>query len=144
MTTKEVKHDSVYLIQQQWPRGPREYQSAYETVYVTRAVCSTLERANELVQELKEREKAHHGYVLLQVPADQTFSAEHHNGELNAYGGSGSLGDCHVPASTAGKQTLYVDPATYTRDRKIKEAEMMTRYNVRPVPPPPERRIGKK
>ena len=133
-TTTQLKKENVILLQEQMSQGPRGYESVYGTSYVTRAVCTSEDAANTQMATLTEADEAA-TFVLLKVPLDTVFprglppgaepairQRQHYHKSMRTEDNDAHLENLQVPAST------------YTRDRKIREAEMRQRLNVQPMP----------
>ena len=125
--------ETVYLIQEQVERGPREFAHAYEPTFVTRAVCTSEDEAAKLREEIADEGNA---LILLKVPFNEVFprnlsaAATQETQLCRSSKSSDATPDHRTPVTTTNH--LQVDPATYERDRKIREAEMMTRWNIHP------------
>ncbi len=134
---------NVYLVQELVEHGPRGYETAYGSSYVTRAVCTSENAANKQLETLSEVDETS-VFLLLKVPLDKVFPKGLPPGaepparppyrfskaqESETYQNSEEA-EAHIA------EHLQVPAETYELDRKIREAEMRQRLNVQPIPPP--------
>lgn len=139
---KMEPHTGMYLIQQEIIRGPREFASAYDKSYQTRAACTTEEKAKELALLLSQDEQTECAFVILNVPLDMIFppglppgthiTPRHES--LKTATTNRNEDDLDSHAKTHILEHLQVAPEVYERDRRIREAELMQRRHIQALP----------
>lgn len=147
----------VYLVQELYS-NPLEYSSAEQKVPILRAVCSTMAEAAELVAKQKSQElqqdidkqgsaSLSHNLFIVKAPLNTyvdtmqlqrlnpTFNDLTEETRKNFKAVLESHKELTAKVAPAGNPNLRVDPIVYIKDRRAREAELMKRLNVSPMPP---------
>ncbi len=133
---------NVILVQELVEHGPQGYETVYGTSYVTRVVCTSQESADQQLTVLTEND-LNATFLLLKVPLDKAFPKGLPPGaeppvrppyRMTQNSMQNDSYDMDIVAEAHILEHLQVPASTYERDRKIREAEMRQRLNVRPIP----------